>query len=123
VIERITSMETTIGLINALGDLLNKSAAALSALGDSIAHLAKLGTEAYDALSARKTLNNLMLLRRDLEGMTSGLNETSVGSPIDYFFSAAETIMIVPKRSKGTGSMWSRALSRRRPESMNFWKT
>jgi hypothetical protein len=82
-------METTTGLINAVTDLLSKSGAALSALGDSIAHLTELGVKGYDGISARRTLDELMRLRRDLEGMTSGLNEVSVRYPIRYFLDSS----------------------------------
>jgi hypothetical protein len=82
-------METTAGLINAVSELLSKSGAALSSLGDSIAHLTELGVKGYDGISARRTLDELMRLRRDLEGMTSGLNESSVRYPLRYFLDSS----------------------------------
>ena len=89
-------METTAGLINAVSDLLSKSGAALSALGDGIAHLTELGVKGYDGLSARRTLDELMRLRRDLEGMTTGLNESSVRYPIKYFLESSANLQDRP---------------------------
>jgi hypothetical protein len=67
-----------------LGDLLAKSADALSKFGDSIAHLVTLGTQGYDAVAARQARNQLVEMRVNLEKLIHGINSPLIKSINDY---------------------------------------
>ena len=52
--------------IQRLGSVLKDAADAISRMGDSIAHLVRLGAQGWDAASARRTRSRLIELRKQL---------------------------------------------------------
>jgi hypothetical protein len=66
-----SAKDGTVGLIVQLGDLLAKTAEAVSKFGDSIAHLVTLGAKGYDAVAARKAHADLIELRVKLVELVS----------------------------------------------------
>lgn len=69
----LASFATDLVLVQ-LGDLLARSADALSKFGDSIAHLVTLGTQGYDAVAARQARNQLIEMRVNFEKLIHGIN-------------------------------------------------
>ncbi|MET4041765.1 hypothetical protein ABIC03_003456 [Bradyrhizobium sp. RT6a] len=84
------STDEKIALIAALGDLLAKSAEALSKFGDSIAHLTALGVQGYDAAAARKARSNLIDLRIQLEQLMV-VNGSLIGTMDGYVELVSQT--------------------------------
>ena len=78
----------TISVIEQLGDLLAKSADALSKFGDSIAHLVTPGTQGYDAVAARHARDQLVEMRVNLEILIHGINSPLIKSINDCVESA-----------------------------------
>jgi hypothetical protein len=83
----------TIALFAELGDLLAKTADAISKFGDSIAHLVTLGAQGYDAAAARRAHADLIELRVKLEELVFGANMPLIRSINEYVQRVAATPM------------------------------
>jgi hypothetical protein len=79
-----SAKDGTMSLIAELGDLLAKTAEAVSKFGDSIAHLVTLGAQGYDAAAARKAHADLIELRVNLEKLVAGANIPLIKSINEY---------------------------------------
>ncbi len=71
---RCRSARSTLAILTALADAFGKVAESIGKLGDSFAHLVRLGTQGYDAIAARRAYNELIDLRVNLQRLIGSSN-------------------------------------------------
>jgi len=74
----------SIGILIQLGELLGKTAEAVSKFADAIAHLVRTGVKGLDEVQARRQYNDLVELRRQITVLTATRNAAVINSISGY---------------------------------------